>query len=91
MRRENLQAPTERLPLPGPGDAPFEWHFYRNNTLHFMACGGQTDQLPPHVRQVIGWRIGALGAPDTLVFEIAVEPDGTWQVFKREPLDDPRW
>jgi len=86
VRRANLDAPLEQLPLPHPGELPFEWHYYRNNTLHFMAIAGNNDQLPPHVRQVIGWRVGAAGDPDTLVFEIAVEPDGTFQVFKREPL-----
>lgn len=91
VRRENLNAPLEVLPLPHPRDAPFEWHYYRNNTLHFMACAGQTDQLPPHVKQVIGWRIGPLGEPGTHIYEIAIEPDGTFQVFKREPLDSPVW
>jgi hypothetical protein len=91
VRRENLNAPLETLALPKPGDEPFDWHYYRNNTLHFMACAGNTDQLPPHVKQVIGWRIGPLGDPDTLVFEIAIEPDGTYQVFHRAPLDHARW
>jgi hypothetical protein len=91
VRRENLNAPQEFLSLPHPGDVPFEWHYYRNNTLHFMACAGQTDRLPPHVKQVIGWRVGPLGEPNTLVLEIAIEPDGTWQLFSRKPLDDPRW
>jgi len=90
VRRENLTAPIQKLPLPCP-DQPFEWHYYRNNTLHFMAASGRSEQLPPHVKQVIGWRIGPLGEPGTLVFEIAVEPDGTFQVFKREPLQHDYW
>lgn len=91
VRRATMDADLEVLPLPHPGDVPFHWHYYRNNTLHFMTCAGSTDQLPPHVKQVLGWRLGAEGEPGTLVFEIAVEPDGTFQVFKREPLDAPRW
>lgn len=85
VRRENLQSAYEPLPLPHPGNTPFEWHYFRNNTIHFIACAGTNERLPPHVKQVIGWRI------DERLFEIAIEPDGTFQVFNRVPLDSAEW
>ncbi len=90
VKRNGFGGNWEWLKLPHPGEQPFAWHYYRNNTLHFMACGGQTDALPPHVRQVLGWRLPQEGGED-LVFEIGVEPDGSWQVFRREPLEHPFW
>lgn len=73
------------LDLPHPREEPFWFQYYRSNTITFGLGLGQCDPLPAHVVQVMGWRVG-----ETL-FEIGIEFDGSWQVWKREPLDDPRF
>lgn len=74
------------LELPYPQNEAFEWHYYRHNYLTFqMGAGSECETLPPHIIQCLGWRIGET------VFEIGVEFDGNYQVWKRHPLDDPRF
>lgn len=73
------------LELPYPENVPFEWHYYRRNSITCSSYVGQTDQLPPHCVQVMGWRI------DQQIFEIGVEENGDWAIFKKEPKDDPEW
>jgi len=81
---------TRPMNLPHPGDEPFEWHYYRHNVITFAMGGGECETLPPHVVQCLGWRLPRTNQVD-VVFEIGVEFEGSWQVWKREPLDDPRW
>lgn len=76
---------TRPLDLPHPDNEPFWYQYYHNTALTFALGPGGSDRLPPHIVQVLGWRI------ETTIFEIGVEYDGSWQVWKREPLDDPRW
>lgn len=85
VRRSGFDGEIEPLPLPAPDGEPFEWHYYRNVTLHFGACQGQTDLLPPHVVQVLGWKIGEA------IFEIGVEEDGNFQVYRMLPAEDLRF
>ena len=76
---------TRSLDLPHPGEEPFWYQYYRNisKTFALGPCG--SDSLPAHIIQVLGWRI------DETFFELGVEYDGSWQVWKRQPLDDPRF
>ena len=85
VRRSGFDGEIEPLPLPAPDGESFEWHYYRNVTLHFGACQGQTDLLPPHIVQVLGWKIGET------IFEIGVEEDGNYQVYRMIAPDDPRF
>ncbi len=78
------------LDLPQPGEEPFEWHYYRHNVLTFAMGPTDCETLPPHVVQILGWRLPRADGAD-VVFEIGIERDGSWQIWKREPLDDPRW
>lgn len=68
------------LPLPVP-DEPFTIHYFRRVSVTTVTCNGEQDSLPPHVVQVIGWQTG------DRVFEIGVEPDGSYTVWKDEPLE----
>lgn len=75
---------THALDLPHP-EEPFWYQYYTNTALTFALGPVGNDSLPPHIVQVLGWRI------DETIFEIGIEFDGSWQVWKREPMDDPRW
>jgi hypothetical protein len=81
--RENGQ--DRSLDLPHPGYEAFWWQYYRSNTITFGLGMGQCDALPAHVVQCMGWKIGET------VFEIGIENDGSYQVWTRKPLDDPRF
>lgn len=79
---------TDR-PLPVP-DEPFEWHYMRRPAISFQ-LGAFNGVFPVHIIQKLGWRLGPLGDPETRVLELFVEEDGSWQIGKQEPIDDPRW
>lgn len=85
VRKQGFNGFLEPLSLPHPGHEPWAWQYYRNITHHFGMCAGQTEILPPHIVQVLGWRIG-----DT-IFEIGIEEDGNFQVFRMLPKDDSRF
>lgn len=65
-------------PLPFPKDEPFWYQYYRQNTLTFgMYSAGQDSAI--HLAQVLGWRVG-----EDTIFELAIEDDGSWAVWKDE-------
>lgn len=76
---------TRSLDLTHPGEEPFEWHYLRNISLTFALQGEQADSLPPHIVQILGWRV------ENTIFEIGIEYDGSWQIWRRQPDNDPRW
>ena len=85
VRRQGIDGELEPLSLPHPGHEPWAWQYYRNVTLHFGVCAGQTEVLPPHIVQVMGWRIGEV------IFEIGVEEDGNYQVYRIVPKEHARF
>lgn len=74
------------LPLP---DVPFhlEYCFTPAVTLA-MGAFGSSELFPTRVRQELGWRVDTLhGDAHETLFKIAIEDeDGSWQIFKKEPL-----
>jgi hypothetical protein len=81
--------PGTDQPLPVPAE-PFEWHYYRTPSITFH-LGAMQGTFPVHLVHKLGWRVGPLGDPSTMVLELFVEEDGSWQIGKQEPIDDPRW
>lgn len=71
------------LDLPHPGETPFWFQYYRKVVQTMNLALGQSYRLPAHTVQVLGWRVGET------IFEIGIESDGNWQVWKRQPLENP--
>lgn len=84
VSRLNGQAGIETMDLPFTDEA-FWFQYTRDVTIHFGIAAGQKEVLPPRVVQVLGWRVGET------ICEIGIEEDGNWQVWRMEPVDDPRW
>lgn len=84
VRRPNGKLGMETMDVPFTDEA-FWFQYERNITVHFGIAAGHAEVLPPRTVQVLGWRVGET------VCEIGIEEDGNWQVWRQEPVDDPRW
>jgi hypothetical protein len=84
VRRANGNEGMVTMDLPLHEDE-FWFQYTRNITVHFGIAAGQKEVLPPRTVQVLGWRVGET------ICEIGIEEDGNWQVWRMEPVDDPRW
>jgi hypothetical protein len=84
VTRANGSAGIETMDLPFTTE-PIWFQYYRNTTIHFGIAAGQKTVLPPRVVQVLGWRVG-----ETLC-ELGIEEDGNYQIWRQEPVNDPRW
>jgi len=66
----------EMLPLPVPRML-FQFRYFRRVTVQVFGQRGAGEALPPHIVQVIGWRL------KDLVCELGVEEDGSWAIYRR--------
>lgn len=82
LRREAGKA-DELLDVPMiAGD--YQINYYRKNTITFTSALGNTDVLPTHVVQILGWQVGDPENPS--IAEIGIEDDGSWQLFRYQNI-----
>lgn len=74
------------IPWPGPG-IDFWVQYYRRVYRRGTVGGGVTQEEPAYIKQILGWRIEQNGK--SVILEISVEEDGSWQPHTKEPLDHP--
>jgi hypothetical protein len=66
-------------------EGDFQWNYERKVTITFSSALGNTDVLPTHVVQCLGWQTGDPENPT--IVEIGVEDDGSWQIFTLKNLE----
>lgn len=81
--RESPLHPHESLDLPSP-EGDFQWNYYRRVSLTFTNCVGENELWPTQVKQVLGWQVGS--DENACICEIAIEDEGSWQVYKKQNL-----
>lgn len=66
-------------------DGDFQINYYRRNVITFTSALGNTDVLPVHLTQVIGWQVGDPENPT--IVELGIEEDGSYQLWKCRNLE----
>lgn len=66
-------------------DGDFQWNCERRVTITFTSALGNTDVLPAHVIQRLGWQVGDPENPT--IVELGIEDDGSFQLYRYQNIE----
>jgi len=89
FKREHPFAEPEPLDFPYPVGLPFHWHYHRRIYKILGVSSLGQSELPVRVVQCLGWRLDTETVGREVTFEIGIDNDGSFQIWKKTPLDDP--